>query len=87
MKEVLQVTEAKGSQEARFLTLTDCSGNSENRYYVCLTGLDARVDWQEGDKLMLELRCPAYKHHNQWCVSHQADSVEFIECSINKNII
>lgn len=39
MKEVLQVTEAKGSQEARFLTLTDCSGNSENRYYVCLTGL------------------------------------------------
>lgn len=79
--------EFEGCMEVKFLTLKYPNSNSDVRFHVSVYGQDADVDWQEGDKLMLELRCPAYKHHNQWCVSHQADSVEFIECSINKNII
>ena len=85
MKEVLQVTEAKGSQEVRFLTLTDCSGNSENRYYVCLTGLDARVDWQEGDRIMMELSACAYYHRGQWYSCHRSDAVKLIEIGNSKD--
>lgn len=83
MREILQVLKAKGNQDVRFLTLTDCSGNSENRYYVCLTGLDARIDWQEGDRIMLELGICAYYHREQWYPSHRSDAVKLIE--IGKN--
>lgn len=79
--------EFEGCQEVKFLTLKYPNSISDVRFHVSVYGQDADADWQEGDKLMLELRCPAYKHHNQWRVSHHADSIRFIECSINKNII
>jgi len=86
MREILKVLKAKGNQDVRFLTLTDCSGNSENRYYVCLTGKDARVDWQEGDRIMLELGIYAYYNKGQWHPCHHSDAVKLIEIGNIKDI-
>ena len=77
--------EFEGSMEVNFLTLKYPNANSDVRFHVSVYGQDADVDWQNGDKLMIELRCPAYKHHNQWHVSHQADSIRFLEFCINKH--
>ena len=46
MRDIFKVVDVKGNQDVRFLTLTDCSGNSENLYYVSLSGKNAEVDWQ-----------------------------------------
>ena len=87
MREILQVLKAKGNQDVRFLTLTECSGNSENRYYVCLTGKDARVDWQEGDRIMLELGIYAYYNKGQWHPCHHSDVVKLIEIGKDNGLL
>ena len=66
-----------------YLTATDSGGSSENRYYVSVTGDAAKVDWQEGDRIMVELGLLAYNHGGQWHTSHSSDEMEFIEIGIN----
>ena len=70
---------------ANYLTLGDKSPASGNRYYVRLTGDVAKVDWQEGDRIMAELSILAYNHHNQWHSCHHTDSIELIEIG-NSNV-
>ena len=79
-----------GNQEVRFLTLTDWGGQSDNRYYVSLSGENAQIDWQEGDRIMVELGFLAYKHQGQWHISHPSDALKLIEISSmdnNKEVI
>ena len=74
-----------GDHEARYLTLGDRNPASGNRYYVSLTGQDAQIDWQVGDRIMVELPFVAYKHQGQWHMSHRSDSLRFVEMdNINK---
>lgn len=68
-----------GNQDVCFLTLTDKGGQSENRYYVSLSGQDAQIDWQAGDRVMVELSLVAYKHQGQWHISHSSDALKLIE--------
>ena len=62
-----------------FLTLTDKNIQSGNRYYVRLYYDNARVDWQVGDGVMLEIGLCAYKTQGQWHMSKESDSIELIE--------
>ena len=72
--------------EVKFLTLGYQNRNSDVQYHISISGPDADIAWDVGDKLMLELRCLAYKHNNQWHISHQADSIQLIECSTDKTL-
>lgn len=83
----MQDDEVMGRQAVRYLTLTDKNGESENRYYVSLTGRDAETEWQAGDSLILELGFCAYKHGGQWHMSHRSDSIRFVEMDIQSNNI
>lgn len=76
-----------GNQEGCFLTLTDKGGQSDNRYYVSLSGQDAQIDWQEGDRIMVELSLVAYKHQGEWHISHPSDALKLIEISSIQDII
>ena len=87
MRDILVVLSASGKttkpgekfEEECFLTLTDCYGDSANRYYVRLTGKPAEVDWQEGDRLMVDMHLHAYKHHGLWLPCHDSDAMKLIE--------
>ena len=70
--------------EVKFLTLGYQNRNSDVLYHVSISGPDADIAWDVGDKLMLELGCLAYKHNNRWHISHQADSIELLDCSTDK---
>ena len=74
-----------GNHEVLFLTLTDRCGNSDNRYYVCLEGEKAQIDWQAGDRIMVELSLCAYKHGNQWHMAKLSDSIQLVEIGIVSN--
>ena len=78
--------EYDSGHEVRFLTLGYQNRNSDVLYHVSISGPDADIAWDVGDKLMLELGCLAYKHHNQWHVSHQADSIQLLDCSTDKTL-
>ena len=66
-------------ENERFLTLTDCYGNSANRYYVRLTGKPAEVDWQEGDRIMVDMHLHAYKNHGLWLPCHDSNALKLID--------
>jgi len=76
----------RGVQAEQWLTLTDADPDSDNRYYIRLSGDAAETDWQAGDKLMVELSLYAYKHAGHWQMSSQHDSIELIEISCNSGI-
>ena len=86
MRKLFVVLEIRGEKNERYLTLTECSGNSENRYHVSLTGKDASVDWQEGDLIWLELGFSAYKHKGQWHTCHNSNTVQLIDIDKKSNI-
>ena len=71
--------EVLGNQDVRYLTLGDKNPASGNRYYVSIAGKDADVDWQEGDRIMVELFFCAYKTQGQWHMSNRSDSIQFVE--------
>jgi len=71
--------EIMGCQDNRYLTLTETGEGSDNRYYVSLTGKAANVDWQEGDRIMVELNFIAYKNRGQWHSSHHSYAINLIE--------
>lgn len=73
--------EVFGNHDERYLTLGNRNSASENRYYVSLTGQDAGIDWQAGDRIMVELSLTAYKHQGQWHISHPSDALDLIEIS------
>lgn len=89
MSTVLQILSSSGRaarqdgvseyQGTVYLTATDSGGRSENRYYVSVTGEAAKVDWQEGDRIMVELGLLAYNHGGQWHTSHSSDEMEILE--------
>ena len=68
-----------GKLDVRYLTLSDNNKNSENRYYVSLTGKDADIEWHEGDRIMVELSFLAYKQSGQWHMSNRSDAIDLIE--------
>ncbi len=68
-----------GKLDVRYLTLSDNNKNSENRYYVSLTGKDAQIEWHEGDCIMVELSFLAYQQGGQWHVSNRSGSIDLIE--------
>lgn len=49
------------NQTVCYLTLGDMNSQSGNRYFVRLMGKGAEIDWQAGDRLMLNLSLSAYK--------------------------
>jgi hypothetical protein len=65
--------------DVRYLTLGDANPASGNRYYVSLSGQDAGIDWQAGDRVMVEISLVAYKHQGQWHIGHSSDSLKLIE--------
>lgn len=74
-----------GNQEVCFITLTDKGGQSDNRYHVRLEGENAQIDWQAGDRVMVEFSLCAYKHGNQWHMAKCPDSIHFMEIGIVSN--
>ena len=89
MADLLKVLAASGkttqqgvkfdNHDVCYLTLTDIGGQSDNRYYVSLTGQDAIVNWQEGDYVMVELAFKAYKNQGQWFMSRRSDAMKVID--------
>ena len=77
----------KGVQAEQCLTLTDADPESDNRYFICLRGDAAEIDWQKGDALMVELALCAYKHGGQWHMATDQNSVELVEIDIIQNNI
>ena len=71
--------EVFGDHDVRYLTLGNSNPASGNRYYVSLSGQDAQIDWQAGDRVMVELSLVAYKHQGQWHISHPSDALKLIE--------
>ena len=69
---------------ARYLTLSDLNPGSENCYYICLTGPDAEIDWQEDDLVMVELSLLAYNNKGRWHKSHFPDLIKIIDIDIVK---
>jgi len=70
------------SQDSRtvcYLTLGDVNSQSDNRYYVRLIGKEAEIDWQKGDRLMLNLSLSAYKTQGQWQFNDSKDTINLIE--------
>jgi hypothetical protein len=76
--------EVYGIHDVRYLTLTDVNPKSENRYYVQI-GADNDIEWQPGDRIMVELSLTAYKTQGQWHTSHCPDSINFIEINTLKD--
>ena len=74
-----QQEEKSDNHNVCYLTLTDVNGQSENRYYVSLAGQDANVDWQEDDRIMVELAFLAYRNQGQWYMSHRSDTMKVID--------
>ena len=74
-----------GHQDRIYLTLSEPSGKSENRYYVSLTGKEANLDWQIGDCILVNLGLCAYKNMGQWYVCHHPGALELIEISTTDN--
>ncbi|MBO5630475.1 MAG: hypothetical protein J5965_15535 [Aeriscardovia sp.] len=75
-----------GNQGKLYLTLADKDERSDNRFYVSLSGKDAFMDWQLGDRIMVELNFIAYKNKGQWHNSYASDAIEIIEIgNINDN--
>lgn len=70
-----------GNHDARYLTLGNTNPASGNRFYVSLSGRDVGIDWQAGDRVMVELSLTAYKHQGQWHICHPSDALELIEIS------
>lgn len=75
--------EQRENESECFLTLTDKNIQSGNRYYVRLFYDNAKVDWQVGDSVMLEIGLCAYKTDGLWHLSKQPDSVELVEIKTN----
>ena len=94
MTAILQVLSASGkttikdeygNHDVLYLTLGDKNPASGNRYYVCLSGKDVDIQWEKGDRIMVELSFLAFKQHGQWHTSHCSDSISFVEMdNINK---
>lgn len=77
--------EVYGNYVVRYVTLGDTNPASGNRYYVSLSGENADIEWQPGDRIMVELSLTAYKTHGQWHTSHCPDSINFIEINTLKD--
>ena len=77
--------EVYGNHDERQLTLGDTNPASGNRYYVSLSGKNADIEWQPGDRIMVELSLTAYKTQGQWHTSHCPDSINFIEIDTLKD--
>lgn len=77
--------EVFGDHDVRYLTLGNSNPASGNRYYVSLSGQDAQIDWQAGDRVMVEFSLCAYKHGNQWHMVKCPDSIHFMEIGIVSN--
>ena len=77
--------EVYGNHDERQLTLGDKNPASENRYYVCLSGENADIEWQPGDRIMVELSLTAYKTQGKWHVSHCPDSINLIDINVLKD--
>ena len=67
------------NHDERYLTLINSNGDSDIRYYVSLSGKDAEIEWQEGDRLMVDLGFCAYKSHGQWHMSHNRESIKVVD--------
>ena len=77
--------EAYENHDVRYLTLGDTNPASGNRYYVSLSGENTDIEWQPGDRIMVELSLTAYKTHGQWQTCHCPDSINFIEINTLKD--
>ena len=77
--------EMNGKLDVRYLTLAGINKNSENRYYISLTGKDAEIEWKEGDRIMAELWFVAYKSNGMWHMSNRSDSIKLIEIGNEQN--
>ena len=76
-----------GNHDVRYLTLGNINPASGNRYYISLSGKDAGIDWQEGDRIMVDLIFCAYKTQGQWHMSQRSDSIMLVEIeNINVNV-
>jgi len=71
--------EQRENESECFLTLTDKNIQSGNRYYVRLFYDNAKVDWQVGDSVMLEIGLCAYKTDGLWHLSHSRDAISLID--------
>ena len=71
--------EVFGNHDERYLTLGNRNSASEKRYYVSLSGQDAQIDWQAGDRIMVELRFVAYQQSGQWHMGNSSGSIDLIE--------
>jgi hypothetical protein len=71
-----------GNHDERYMTLSNTNGNSDIRYYVSLSGKDADTEWQEGDRIMVDLAFCAYKSHGQWHMSHSRESIKLIDVDV-----
>lgn len=77
--------EVYGNHDERQLTLGDTNPASDNRYHVSLSGKNADIEWQPGDRVMVELSLTAYKTQGQWHTSHCPESINFIEINTLKD--
>jgi hypothetical protein len=73
------------NQDVVYLTLGDLNSESQNRYFVSIKGLDAKSDWQEGDRILVKLSLLANRNNGQWKKSHCPDSIELIEIGIKND--
>ena len=94
MATILKVLSASGNttnqdnvcyHDVNYLTLGDQNPASGNRYYVCLAGKAADIDWQVDDCIMVELSLLAYKSQGQWQINHFDDSINLLEIGIINN--
>jgi hypothetical protein len=76
--------EVYGIHDVRYLTLTDVNPKSENRYYVQI-GADNDIEWQPGDRIMVELSLLAYNSQGQWHLCHRNDMIKFVEIDNSNN--
>ena len=74
-----------GNHDVRYLTLGERNPASGNRYYVSLSGENADIEWQPGDRIMVELSLTAYKTHGKWHVCHFPDAINLIEIDTTKD--
>jgi len=71
--------EVFGNHDERYLTLGCCNPESGNQFYISLSGQDAGIDWQAGDRIMVDVSLLAYKHQGHWHVGHSSDALTLIE--------
>jgi hypothetical protein len=79
VSDMVTIQDEFGNHDERYLTLGNSNPASGNRFYVCLSGQDAEIDWQVGDRIMVELSLTAYKHHGEWHISHPSDAITLVE--------